>query len=194
MIERELCSPAGSGCGKTITGRGEVQAEVKERHHELELDQLFHHNPGETRAHRRAGNYGATSTVLQGLIERELLLQTGREAWGRAFATDAESSIFTCALKASYTEENVSEDALAAGTERSIAGSVPPRRNGQELINKEISVAQSSSYPPQRSDFLRRHRASFITSGNALSTGADPGDAHPNDALIWNLKSDMAKN
>jgi len=184
---------ASTGCqGKRPVG-GEVQAEVNGRaitNTELEK---FYQQQVQEESQKPTGEQETTLrlNVLQGLIEREILLQQAEKLG--LLATDAEVINRFTELKSPFTEEEFSKQLQTRGlTTDQLKDQIRREESVKKLLNKEIS-SRISITDAEIKKFYEDNRAMFNVPEMRYQLAQILVTPDPNGP-VRNLKSDKARN
>lgn len=129
--------------------------------------------------------------VLQGLIEREILLQRAEKL--ALLATDAEVVNRFTEIKSPYTEEEFSKQLQQRGvTTDELKDQIRREESVKKLINKEIT-SRISITDSEIQQFFAQNRASFNVPETRFHLAQILVTGSPNDSYR-NLKNDKAKN
>jgi len=186
-------SLATAGCqGKRPVG-GEVQAEVNGRaitNTELEK---FYQQQVQEESQKPTGEQETTLrlNVLQGLIEREILLQQAEKLG--LLATDAEVINRFTELKSPFTEEEFTKQLQTRGlTTDQLKDQIRREESVKKLLNKEIS-SRISITDAEIKKFYEDNRAIFNVPEMRYQLAQILVTPEPNGP-VRNLKSDKAHN
>ena len=188
-----LLLAVGSACSGRKASGAEVLAEVNGRAITSSEMDKFYQQQVQDEPQKPTGEQEnmLRLNVLQGLIEREILLQKAEKL--ALLATDAEVVNRFTEIKSPYTEEEFSKQLQQRGlTTDELKDQIRREESVKKLINKEIT-SRISITDAEIQQFFEQNRASFNVPetrfhlSQILVTGS-PADAYRN------LKNDKAKN
>lgn len=179
----KTAKPAGVEVQAEVNGRAILTADV-EKFYQQQIQEESQKPVGEQETMLRLN-------VLQGLIEREILLQQAEKQG--LLATDAEVINRFTELKSPYTEEEFSKQLQQRGlTVDQLKDQIRREESVKKLMNKEIS-SRISITDAEIKKFYEDNRASFNVPETRYQLAQILVTPDPNEQ-VRNLKSDKARN
>jgi peptidyl-prolyl cis-trans isomerase SurA len=182
-----------SACNRSRPAGAEVMAEVNGRAIMAKELEQFYQNQVQEEPKKPAGEQEMMLrlNILQGLVEREIMLQQA-EKQGLT-ATDAEVINKFTAMKSPYTEEEFQKKLQQTGlTVEQIKDQIRREESVTKLTNKEVS-SKISITDGEIKQFYDDNRASFNVPETRFQLAQILVNPDPN-GQVRNLKGDKARN
>ena len=184
---------AGPACNRARPAGAEVLAEVNGRAIMAKEAEQFYQQQVQEEPQKPAGEQEMMLrlNILQGLIEREIVLQQAEKQG--LLATDAEVINQFTVMKSPYTEEEFQKKLQQTGlTVEQIKDQIRREESGKKLMNKEVS-SKISITDAEIKKFYDDNRPSFNVPETRFQLAQILVTPDPN-GQVRNLKGDKAKN